>query len=338
LISGFRLVSLIGRGGMGQVWEARQLSLDRAVAMKFVRHDRVTDRNLRYFEREARAGGRLAHPGLVTVYESGVSDGLAWIAMELVSGCWSLRDVLEEQVRRKEFPEGYDREVARLVAEIAQAMEAAHANGVVHRDLKPQNILLTPEGRPKVGDFGLARILGESGLSRSDERPGTDHYMSPEQVGAKKAELDHRTDVFSLGVVLYELLTLQRPFQGDTTHQVHAQILSKDPPDPRTIRSRIPRDLAVICLKALEKERRKRYATMADLAEDLKRFLADEPIAARSPSRVERLARWTRRNPGRSAAGLLALALPLAGGFEWKRVAMAAERKAALAARCESPI
>ncbi len=310
VVGDFRLTALLGQGGMGQVWEAEQISLRRRVAVKFVRPERVTEHQLELFAREARAGGRLSHPGIVAVYGHGESDGLAWIAMELVPGAWSLRNSLDEVSREGEVPAGYDRHVARFVAEIADAMQAAHLAGVIHRDLKPQNVLVTPEDRPKVTDFGLARITDESALSQTGDFAGTYWYMSPEQVAAKRMGLDHRTDMFSLGIVLYEMLALRRPFEGDTSHQVAEQIVTLDPPDPRAIRSKVPRDLAVIAGKALEKARDKRYQTMAELAADLRRWLGNEPIHATPPTRVDRAIKWIQRHPTRSAiVGLAGAAL-----------------------------
>lgn len=307
LIGDFRLVQRIGSGGMGEVWRAEQISLGgRAVAVKFVRPDRVTQKHLQLFAREARAGGRLAHPGIVTVLAHGESDGLAWIAMELVPGGRTLRDLIERARSLSEVPAAYDRDVAALIAEIATAMQVAHDAGVVHRDLKPRNILLTAEGGPKVTDFGMAQVSDESALTTPGEiAGGTTHYMSPEQLSGDRAQIDARSDVFALGVVLYELLALQRPFQGDSHAQIVAQILHKDPPDLRTIRSRVPRDLAVIARKALEKERGKRFQTMTELAADLRRFLTSEPIKARLPTRVERVCKWVKRNPGKSSAAAI---------------------------------
>jgi WD40 repeat protein len=307
VVGDFELRSLLGQGGMGQVWEATQRSLARQVAVKFVRPERVTDHQLELFAREARAGGRLSHAGIVAVYGHGESDGLAWIAMELIPGAWDLRDFLDEAVRMGEVGDGYDKRVAQFVAETADAIYAAHEAGVVHRDLKPQNILITEEDRPKVTDFGLARIVDEQALSRTGDFAGTYFYMSPEQVAAKRAGLDHRTDVFSLGVVLYEMLCLQRPFQGDTEHQIAEQILIKEPPPLRAIRSKVPRDLAVICGKAMEKDRDKRYQSMGDLAADLRRWLSSQPIQATPPTAIDRGVKWARRNPTKSATGALSL-------------------------------
>ena len=307
VVGDFELLSMIGQGGMGQVWEARQTSMGgRHIAVKFVRPERVTVKQLAYFEREARAGGRLSHPGIVTMFGYGRTDGLAWITMELVPGAWTLRDFLDELARKAEVPADYDRHVARFVREVALAMHAAHRAGVIHRDLKPQNVLITADNRPKVTDFGLARITEEAALSATGDMAGTYFYMSPEQVAAKRMGIDHRTDIFSLGVLMYETLTLVRPFQGDTSHQVAQQIVTKEPPDPRLIRSRIPRDLAVIVGKALEKDRDKRYATMDEMARDLQRFLCHEPIQAKPPTRLDRFVKLCRRHPARSLAGAVA--------------------------------
>ncbi|HEX6885430.1 MAG TPA: SUMF1/EgtB/PvdO family nonheme iron enzyme [Planctomycetota bacterium] len=319
VVGDFRLLRLVGQGGMAQVWEAEQRSLgDRHVAVKFVRPERVTARTLELFAREARAGGRLNHPGIVATHGHGASEGLAWIALELVDGAWTLRDFLDEAARLPELPQGYDAHVARMVAEIADAMQVAHDAGVIHRDLTPQNVLVTSADRPKVTDFGLARITDESPLSRTGDFAGTYLYMSPEQVLGLRSGLDHRSDVFSLGVILYELLALRRPFQGDTPHQIAAQIATKDPPELRSIRSRIPRDLAVITGKAMEKDRDRRFASMAELAADLRRHLAHEPIRARPPGPFERVLKWIRRHPGPSAtAAVGGLALAAISGLLW---------------------
>lgn len=307
VIGDYRLLELVGQGGMGQVWRAEQISLGRrAVALKFVRPERVSPKQLSYFEREARAGGRLSHPGIVAVHGSGETDGVAWISMELVDGCWTLRDFLDETLRGEEVPSDYDERVAHFVGRLAEALEAAHASGVVHRDLKPHNILITSDDKPKITDFGLARIVDEEALSQTGDFAGTYFYMSPEQVAAQRMGIDFRTDIFSLGVVMYEMLTLRRPFQGDTAHQVAQQIVLKDPPDMRSVRSRIPRDLAVICGKALAKDPDRRYASMSALAQDIERHLRDEPIHAKPPTRVERSVKWMKRNPTKSVAAALA--------------------------------
>ncbi|MFT7671322.1 MAG: serine/threonine protein kinase/formylglycine-generating enzyme required for sulfatase activity [Planctomycetota bacterium] len=300
LIGDFELVSLIARGGQGEVWEARQRSLSRRVALKLVLPYRISDRSLALFAREARAGGRLAHPGIVAVYGYGEDNGQHWIAQEFVEGAWTLRNFIDGMRSASLLPSNYYQAVALFTAELADALEAAHTAGVIHRDVKPQNVLVTANDHPKLTDFGLARIKDETAVSMSGELAGTWLYMSPEQVRAKRSELDHRTDIFSLGVVLYEMLTLVRPFDGDTTHQIAENIVHRDPVDIHKIRSRVPKDLAVICAKALEKARESRFQSMAEFAADLRRHLAHEPILARPSSRAERGVKWVRRNPTKS--------------------------------------
>ena len=301
----FRLVKCIGRGGMGEVWEAEQLSLSRRVALKVLLPERVDTRGLDYFAREARAGGKLAHPGIVAVYGTGETEDVHWIAMEMVPENCDLGRSLDGWREAEEVGAAYYAHVAEFVANLADALEAAHAAGVIHRDIKPSNVLVTPDDRPKLTDFGLAKLVHERSLSVVGEVAGTYYYMSPEQVALKHAGLDYRTDIFSLGVVLYEMLTLVRPFSGDTSEQVARKILWEEPPDPRLIRSRTPRDLAVICAKAMEKEPARRYQSMAELAADLRRHLAHEPILATPSGPIVRLQKWSRRNPTKSVAGVV---------------------------------
>ncbi|HJP03186.1 MAG TPA: tetratricopeptide repeat protein, partial [Planctomycetota bacterium] len=253
------------------------------------------------------------------VHGSGEIDGVHWIAMDLVEDGASLADFLEDVRGEAELPKDYYGQVSELMAKVADAMEVAHGAGVIHRDLKPANILISPDDTPKVGDFGLARVESEHGLSQTGDFAGTYYYMSPEQVMAKRMGIDHRTDVFSLGVVLYELLSLQRPFEGDTTHQIAQKVVMVDPADPRTLRSRVPDDLAVICAKAIEKNPDQRYSTMTELAADIRRHMAHEPILARPPTLVVRATKWVRRNPTKSVAGALAsVALVAISTLAWQ--------------------
>ncbi|MFT7670447.1 MAG: serine/threonine protein kinase/formylglycine-generating enzyme required for sulfatase activity [Planctomycetota bacterium] len=312
----FELLEPVGHGGMGEVWKAKQSALDRVVALKVIREDRVDQRRLDLFIREARAGGRLQHPGLVTVYDHGEDAGRHWISMEFVEGGWTLRDFIIEMQQPDQLPPDYTQRVTGIVADVAEAMQSAHGAGVIHRDLKPQNILITPDENSIVTDFGLARVSGESGLSVSGEMIGTYAYMSPEQVAAKRHAIDHRTDVFSLGIVLYELLTLQRPFRGDTSQQLVHQISKNDPPDMLSVRSQIPRDLVVICGKALEKDPESRYSSMGEFAADIRRHLRNEPIAAQPPNWRERAVKWRRRHPAESMVALITgLALTVTSGL-----------------------
>ena len=306
-IGDFLLVRALGRGGQEVVWEAEEQQLGRRVALKLLRADRVGDRDQLLFEREAKAGARIRHEGIVAVYSFGRDGEIAWIAQELVPGGRSLRDRINE-VRNgvDEFSEWY-RECAETVARIAEAVEVAHEAGIIHRDLKPQNVLLDEAGYPKVGDFGLARVEDVSAMSGQGDLIGTYLYMSPEQVAANQAQIDHRSDVFSLDVVFYELLTMTRPFEGDTAMQICARIVDRDPVEPRIVRSRIPRDLSVICCKALEKNPERRYASMEDFAEDVRRSLNNEPILARAPGPILRARKWVARHPAISSAGAIAL-------------------------------
>jgi serine/threonine-protein kinase len=305
----FRLVRRLGAGGMGEVWEAEQVSLTRRVALKLIRPDRFDALSLARFEREARAAARVGHRGIVAVHAWGDHAGTAWIAQELVVGGRTLQDWIEERRRRPALGADYYHEVARIVAELAAACAAAHAAGIVHRDLKPQNVLLAPDGSVKLADFGLARVFGADELSQSGEMLGTLPYMSPEQVGGSRATLDARSDIFSLGVVFYELLALSRPFGGDSPPQIVHKILHVDPPSPSTLRSQVPRDLAIVCARALEKSVGQRLASMHEFEAELRRFIACEPIRSRAPGTLYRVGKWMKRHPAKSTAFGLGAAL-----------------------------
>jgi len=297
-IGDFTLVRFLGKGGMGQVWEARQQSLRRSIALKLLLPGSVDPSSLEKFVREARAGGKASHKNLVATFGYGDSDGLAWIAQELVQGSSTLAAAVDRFRELDRLPDGYYVQVAKLMEKVARGMQVAHDAGVIHRDLKPANILVGKDDEPRVADFGLARVTDESlNLSQTGSLAGTYFYMSPEQVSGKRTGLDARTDIFSLGVVLYELLTLQRPFVGDTETQIAEQIDRWDPPVADRVRSHCPRDLAVIAEKAMQKAKAQRYPTMAAMAEDLRRFLADEPILAKPTSMWNRARKWMRRNP-----------------------------------------
>ena len=295
-----------GPGGRpGQVWKARQSGLERLVLLKFLSADRVTHRGLRQLEREARAGGRLAHPAIVRVIEHGHEGRLAWIAMEYVPGERSLRDLIREVRDLDQPPPEHDRLAVALVAEIASALQSAHDAEVVHGDLKPRHILLSATKRPRVTGFGLARPVDEA-QSESYGSGAAFWYSSPERIRAATS-LEPAADIFSLGSVLYELLALRRPFAGDTGAQVSWKVLHEDPPLLRAIRSRVPREVEAICSKALEKSVGRRYRTMAAFAGDLNAFLEGQPVAARLPGPFGRARRWLRRHPLAFALSALAL-------------------------------
>jgi len=317
-IGDFKINREIGKGGMGTVYEAEQISLSRKVALKLLpSHLSLSDEAVQKFKREAKAGGRQSHPGIVAVYAVGEEKGVHFIVQELVEGGRTLANALVEYHRQPELHTGYYKEVAQLFIDIADALQHAHESGVTHRDVKPSNILITPDGTPKVTDFGLAKIEDALALSRTGDFAGTPYYMSPEQAMSRRIGVDHRTDIFSLGATLYEAITFNRAFDGDTSQQVLEKITLVDPLDPRRVRSRIPRDLAAICLKALEKRRERRYQSMEEFAADLQRFLKDEVIIAKPPGLFRRAIKWTRRYPVISASGAVAAVAFVAIVFLW---------------------
>lgn len=314
----FEVLGEVGRGGMGVVYRARQRSLNRIVALKVLPGSLFqSERSVERFQREAQAAARLHHTNIVAVHAQGVEDGLAYYAMELIEGR-PLSAVLAEEGARSEPSASRSardfRALARQMAEVADAIDHAHRQGVLHRDLKPQNLLLGGDGRLHVVDFGLARVLDEPGLTLSTELVGTPAYMAPEQLGAGRGRLDGRTDVYALGVTLYELLTLRRPFQGATYDQIITQVLRKDPLPPRRVDPRIPPDLDTICQRAMAKEPERRFPDAAGLCSDLRRFAEGFPIASRRIGPIGRAARWMRRRPALATAvgmaGLLTLLLP----------------------------
>ncbi|MBL8804998.1 MAG: serine/threonine protein kinase, partial [Planctomycetes bacterium] len=238
LVGDFELVERIGAGGMGEVWKARQRSLQRDVALKLLIGQRFASAQaLERFRREALAGARLRHQAIVGVHAVGEAQGVHFIAQELVEGGRTLAHELRELRELPHPPAEHWRRTAERFALLADALEAAHKAGILHRDIKPSNILLERSGAPKLADFGLARVEGELELSRTGDMWGSPFYMSPEQAAAQRVELDGRSDVFSLGATLYETLALVKPFDGDTVTQVLTKILADDPVDPRQHRS-----------------------------------------------------------------------------------------------------
>ena len=313
-LPGFEIDAQLGRGGMGVVYRARNLALGRPVAVKMILGGRYTDPMAQArFLVEAEVIARVSHPRVVQVFEFGRCDGQPYFVLEYVGG-GSLADRLK---RGRPAPRG----AAALVAELADGVAAAHQKGVVHRDLKPANVLLTDAGEPKVTDFGLAKT-GESDITATGAVMGTPSYMAPEQAAGRTAEGGTPADVYALGAILYECLTGRPPFKADTGVATIQLVLTRDPDRPRTFDPTIPRDLETVCLKCLAKEPARRYATAAELAADLRAYLAGRPIAARPVGAAERAWKWVRRNPGRAAA-LTAAVLVLVGaavaGFEVRR-------------------
>jgi serine/threonine-protein kinase len=310
----FELIETVGQGAFGTVYKARDPELDRVVAVKVPRAGNLAGpQELDRFLREARSVAQLRHPSIVPVHEVGESGGVPYLVSDFVRGV-TLADLLTG--RRLGF-----REAAELVAAVADALHFAHERGVVHRDVKPSNIMIGAGGRPCVMDFGLARRdAGEVTMTVEGQVLGTPAYMSPEQARGEGHTVDGRADVYSLGVVLYELLTGELPFRGNKAMLLH-QVLNDEPRPPRGLNDHIPRDLQTITLKAMAKEPGRRYATARDLADDLRRFLRGEPVQARPVGPAERLWRWCKRNPG--VATLTAAAAALIVGWAVSASALA---------------
>jgi tetratricopeptide (TPR) repeat protein len=352
-LAGFRVLREVGKGGMGIVYEAEQVPLRRRVALKVLPAAATFDpRHFRRFQNEARAAAQLDHPNIVPVYFVGEENGVHYYAMQFVEGR-TLADLVA-QVRgaapkpadsgntttspyaagaphsaaaapARPGPAGpaagtpaYYRTVAQLGLQAADALDYAHQFGIIHRDVKPSNLLLDERGKLWVTDFGLAHCQSEASLTATGELIGTLRYMSPEQARAG-VPLDHRTDIYSLGATLYELLTTRPVVEGKVREEILLKIALEEPPAPRHYDRAIPRDLDVIVRKALAKAPQERYATAREFAEDLQRFLDDRPILARPPGLGRRLRKWARRHrPLLGTVGLLLVcAVALGGGFLW---------------------
>ncbi len=358
-IDGYRIVGVIGQGGMGVVYRAVQRKLERTVALKVLPAviGSASPAAVSRFRREAHAAARLHHTHIIPIYDFGESHGGYYYAMELITGqplnvlirrfaeqnaasaspsrlaellrrtTTDYTDRMSLDIRSGDYtsrdssppsevttPRGgrlYYRQVARWVADAAEALHYAHGQGIIHRDIKPANIILSPDGRVMIGDFGLAKTVDEDSLTMTGSLMGTVRYLSPEQAMARRIPVDHRTDIYSLGATMYELLTFQPVFPGDDDKQVLSAIITKEPAPPRKIGSYVPVELETICLKTLEKSPDARYETARALAEDLRRYVNDLPIVAKRPGPIRRTIKFAKRHKALvvtiSAALLLAV-------------------------------
>ncbi|MDQ3120639.1 MAG: protein kinase [Verrucomicrobiota bacterium] len=310
----YELLEEIGRGGQGVVYRARQKTLNRAVALKVIGLGHwATEAHVKRFRLEAEAAARLEHPGIVPIYEVGERDGSCYFSMKLVEG-----GQLDEVVRREPMPL---RRAVEIAVKLARTVHYAHEHGILHRDIKPGNVLLDRNGDAHLTDFGLAKLVEtESAVTNTFDVLGTPSYMAPEQAAGKTKELTAAADVYGLGAVFYQLLTGQPPFAGGTTYETIRLVMETEPRRPSLWNRKVDRDLETIALKCLEKDPQKRYPTALALAEDLEHWLRDEPIRARPTGIFTRSRKWVRRNPAPAVLvpSLLALAVAL-GALFWNR-------------------
>jgi TolB-like protein/predicted Ser/Thr protein kinase/Flp pilus assembly protein TadD len=309
----YELLEEVGRGGQGVVFRARQKSLNRIVALKVIGLGQwATKAHLKRFRLEAEAAASLDHPCIVPIYEVGERDGQCYFSMKFIEG-----GQLDEVAKHTPIS---IRQAVGLIAKVARTVHYAHEHGILHRDIKPGNILLDAKGEPHLTDFGLARLVeSESTVTRTMEVLGTPSYMAPEQAAGNNATLTSATDVYGLGAVLYQLLTAHPPFAGGTTYETIKLLLEAEPRQPRLWNPKVDRDLSTICLKCLEKDPQRRYSSAQALAEDLEHWLRHEPIHARRTGVIGRGKKWLQRNP--TAAGIIVLSLALiaaVGVIVWK--------------------
>jgi serine/threonine protein kinase len=290
-IPGYDVESVLGRGGMGVVFKARHHKLNRFVALKMLLAGAYAgQQELKRFRLEAESAAALRHPNIVQVHDVGDLSGPPYMTLELIEGV-SLAQRLGRQPQSIRY-------AAELVAQIAGAVQFAHQSGIIHRDLKPGNILLTADGIPKIADFGLARSIARGrDFTLTGARIGTPNYMAPEQALGKVGDIGPSVDIYALGAILYEMLTGRPPFIADSIAEIERKVIGEEVPHPTRFNPKIPPDLETICLKCLQKNPARRYASAQDLADDLHRFLDGKPVLARPVSNIERMLKWARRRP-----------------------------------------
>ena len=324
----YRLLEVLGRGAQGVVYLAEDVQLGRKVALKMIEGLNNLSRTVRdRFQREAEITSKLQHPNICSIYEFGEQRGVMYMAMQYVRGT-TLAEMIEgSREGRAPRPnvtgtisaslagDNSVQDVLHLLERTARALHAAHEAGLVHRDIKPGNIMVTPDGQPVLLDFGLAREVESHGhtLTETGQVLGTPAYMAPEQLRARREEIDGKTDVYALGVTLYECLTLERPFQSESFEGLYQQILQGAPVNPRKVNARIPRDLATVIEVAIERDRARRYPTALELAEELRRVRAFEPILAKPAGALMRLRKWAQRRPAAAVAAAAGTLIVLGG-------------------------
>lgn len=313
----------IGRGGMGVVYDAWQNSLERRVALKVLPPGIAADnRSFVRFMREAKTAAQLSHPNVVGVHSVGLEKDTPYYSMELVEGETLAQIIAEIKTVAPETETPFGRQdgqdyyihIARCFADVADGLQHAHSRSVIHRDIKPSNLILDEEGRLRILDFGLARLEGQESLTISGSIVGTPLYMSPEQAREKKIHVDHRTDIYSLGATMYELICGLLPFKGKNHHDTLTQIIEREPVEPRKLNPRVPKDLETIVLKCLRKDPKDRYGTAEAMGQDLRRFVRGDFVEAKPPEKWKKWARWAIRNRWRAAVSMVvAVALFLCG-------------------------